>query len=183
VDLILSFVDRRDPCGETMAIAQRGSGFSERFHNAMCDAARLGYDRIVAIPIDVPELSGSHLQRALLALRESPFVLGPSPDGGVYLIGFHANAMPALEDISWNTNRVFAQLAQAMPLAGVIEPLADIDDASDVRALLSQHLLDPQLKALLRTMLNRAPAEREPVRCLQPRLLLSRLPARAPPLG
>ncbi|HXI14380.1 MAG TPA: DUF2064 domain-containing protein [Thermoanaerobaculia bacterium] len=181
MDLILSSGDSASRCGDNKAIPQRGNGFDERFRNAMLDVAGLGYQQVVAIPIDVLELSVRHLDSAFVALRESPFVLGPSPDGGVYLIGFRSNEMPRFERIAWRTGRVFDELVEVLRNAVVIEPLADVDSLADLRRLSLRPKLDLELRQLLQSLLDPRSfgRNREEQRYL--RLALPLLPARAPP--
>src|SRR5205807_1266758 len=73
-------------------LEQRGASFGERLRNALADARGLGYREVVAVPGDVPGLSAAHLRAAFAALGRHPVVLGPSPDGGVYLLGTREGA-------------------------------------------------------------------------------------------
>ena len=66
---------------------QVGRSFAERFTNAFQQLFRQGYDKVIAIGNDHPGLTSGHLQTAAWELAEYDHVLGPSTDGGFYLIG------------------------------------------------------------------------------------------------
>jgi glycosyltransferase A (GT-A) superfamily protein (DUF2064 family) len=105
-------------------LPQRGDGFAERLGNAFADARALGYGEIVAVPTDVPRLGARQLAAAFRGLTVHGVVLGPSPDGGVYLLGIGTGIDPAalLGGVRWRTSRVFADLvAGASGAAGVLE--------------------------------------------------------------
>src|SRR6185369_13268878 len=90
-----------------VADAQRGASFAERLGNAVRDAAAIGFSEIVAVPCDVPALSAGELAAAFDALASGETPLGPSPDGGVYLIGMRAGeAHRLLDGVGWGTPRV-----------------------------------------------------------------------------
>src|SRR6185436_5215285 len=73
--------------GATGRLPQRGRTFGERLRHAFADVRALGYERIVSVPIDCPRLGTAELASAFAHLDEGRPVLGPSPDGGVYLLG------------------------------------------------------------------------------------------------
>src|SRR5664279_4117522 len=58
--------------------AQAGTSFGEKLAAAFRNAARRGYEEIVAVPGDVPELTARDLAAAFRALSVSDRVLGPS---------------------------------------------------------------------------------------------------------
>lgn len=119
--------------------AQIGAGFGERLEAAFRDASRRGYEEIVTVPGDVPELTARDLAAAFRALSRSSTVLGPSPDGGVWLIGIRAGAvLPSdfFEEVPWLTARVFEALVSNAPGSVVLAEKGDVDllaDASRMR--------------------------------------------------
>ena len=129
---------------------QRGEGFGERLSNAFADARDLGYREIVVVPGDVPGLSASHLAAAFTALEAQPTVLGPSPDGGVYLIGARRPVDRLFEGVRWCTGSVLADLRARAGAAALLPPLADLDRASDLRRLERDPALDPPVRRLVR---------------------------------
>jgi len=95
---------------------QRGDSLGEREANVFADLLQKGFSRVVLIGSDIPTLPLAHLQEAfaLLANPRHDVVLGPSEDGGYYLIGARAFHPCLFESIVWSTPTVLAEtLAQA----------------------------------------------------------------------
>ena len=135
----------------THHLAQRGRTFGQRLRRAFADVRALGYERIVAVPIDCPGLSVAHLAAAFRHLDAGRPVLGPSPDGGVYLLGAAEDADGWLRAVSWGSARVLGQLVAGCPGAALLAPLADLDAPRDLAA----HLEDPRLSEAIATELRR----------------------------
>lgn len=70
-------------------LEQRGADFGEKFSNAFADVYALGYERIIAIGSDCPGLRPADLTTAIHRLESGETVLGPTLNGGVYLLGLH----------------------------------------------------------------------------------------------
>ncbi len=138
------------------ALPQRGTGFAERLANAFLDASALGYRSIVAVPIDVPRLGRRQLAEAFRRLEKQEVVLGPSPDGGVYLIGCRADSVRLFAGVRWQTPRAFVDLATNAAAPAVLDPLEDVDRWSDVLALGARPALDAVLAALVAALLGRS---------------------------
>jgi Uncharacterized protein conserved in bacteria (DUF2064) len=163
-------------------LRQRGEDFGERLRNAFADAAALGYETIVVVPGDVPGLGLPQLRRAFDLLREKPAVLGPSPDGGVYLLGCRGPSEHVLDGVRWQTGFVLQDLLARAGTAPLLPALGDLDSASDLPRLVRAAAADPALVALLRqiraTGAGGAPSEEERV---PPRPGLLREAPRGPP--
>jgi len=136
VDLVEVSSER--PEGAVRWLPQRGSTFAERVRSAFDDARALGYETIVAVPIDVPGLSANDLTGAFDRLRDHDHVLGPSPDGGVYLIGARVDASPLLDGVRWNTAFVFNDLLERTSSVATLRLLRDLDRPSDLIPLRSE---------------------------------------------
>jgi glycosyltransferase A (GT-A) superfamily protein (DUF2064 family) len=139
---------------EALVLTQRGHGFGERLKNAFEDARARGYAEIVAVPGDVPGLSEEQFASAFRALETREIVLGPSPDGGVWMIGSRAGTdlSTLFEGVPWRTAGVFPALVRNARGAALLEALLDIDRPSDLALLASEPGLDPALAALLRSL-------------------------------
>lgn len=166
--------------------AQRGSGFAERLLNAFHDARRLGYTDVVAVPCDVPGLGPGHLAAAFAALSRAPVVLGPSPDGGVYLIGAagQVDLETLFRHVRWRTRHVTGDLRAAAPRGTLLdEAIPDVDGRADLVAIRDSGLLDPVVSAIARVILARsgppAPATRLPLPAAPGRVLNDRSPPAA----
>ncbi len=137
-------------------IAQRGGTFAERLAGALSDARRLGYEQIVVVPGDVPGLRPRHLRAAFAGLRSCRTVLGPSPDGGVYLLGVRGDFARVLAGVPWCTPRAFAVLRANVGHAAILPALADVDGHAHLRALRSVPDLDAEMAFIVAALLARA---------------------------
>jgi rSAM/selenodomain-associated transferase 1 len=127
------------PAGFAMA-PQRGNLFGERLLLAAEDLLALGYGSVCLIDSDSPTLPPDCLRAAVAALESGDrVVLGPSEDGGYYLIGVRAAHARLFEEIDWSTGRVAAQTlerARELGLEAVMLPTwYDVDDAPTLRQL------------------------------------------------
>jgi len=137
------------PNGE-VRLAQRGSGFQERLENAFADARALGYGTIVVVPGDVPGLSAARLAAAFAALAGHPTVLGPCPDGGVYLIGTREPVDGLFAGVRWRTRHVLGDLTARARGLCLLPALADLDGERDLGRFEQDR--DPVLRAVLRAI-------------------------------
>ncbi len=88
-------------------------------------------ERIVVIGADSPDLPQDFLGEAFHLLNRHQVVLGPSVDGGYYLVGQNSYK-PIFNNIAWSTNSVFAQTVaeiqrQAIDYA-LVNAWEDVDD-------------------------------------------------------
>jgi uncharacterized protein len=168
--------------------SQSGGGFGERLEHAFHEASGRGYDEIVAVPGDVPQLTAEDLGRAFRALSSSGTVLGPSPDGGVWLIGLcarHVALSDFFERVPWRTRRVFEVLLSNAPLSAVLVERGDVDLRADaLRTLRAARVtFDLDLVAALEALVGASPSFRTAGVSLPERAPFSwPLPSRAPPL-
>lgn len=120
---------------------QTGTTLGDKMKNALADTFAAGYERAVLIGSDLPDLPPDILDTAFKALNNKDAVLGPSPDGGYYLIGFTAKGfVPRIfNDIPWGTNRVFELTMNNFAAHGVVPfclaAWRDIDTQDDLQAL------------------------------------------------
>ncbi len=160
------------------ALLQRGGSFAERLENAFADARALGYEAIVAVPTDVPRLGRRQLAAAFRRLAAAPAVLGPSPDGGVYLIGCRNDPAGLFAGVRWQTSWTFADLAANAGSPAVLDPLEDVDRWADLPSLAAGP--DREIAGLV-TVILRGPAAARDFRRPVPILLADPLFDRPPP--
>ncbi len=127
---------------EFFLIPQRGSDFGQRLHNALRDLFSVGFSSVALIDSDSPSLPVHYYQELIDQLTSAPadrLVLGPTEDGGYYLIGM-TTLYPALfANIDWSTDRVFSQTLQRAAELGLrvvtLGEWYDVDDAASLERL------------------------------------------------
>lgn len=133
---------------------QRGKDLGERLHHVFVDLFGRGYREIVIADSDSPTVPLSSIDQAYQQLSERgcDLVLGPSEDGGYYLIGLKRAAEHIFHDIPWSTNRVLhTTLERAGELAlraGLLPPAYDIDIEDDLRRVWKDFLTLEHLRKL-----------------------------------
>jgi glycosyltransferase A (GT-A) superfamily protein (DUF2064 family) len=96
---------------------------------------------VVIIGSDIPTLPLSHLSQAfaLLADAETDVVLGPSSDGGYYLVGARTVFPELFENITWSTSSVLhetlTQARQHNIRVQLLPPWYDVDTGEDLQKL------------------------------------------------
>lgn len=120
-------------------VPQRGADLGSRMLAACRAAFRDGSDRCVIVGSDVPELSAGLVDEALEKLARHDLVLGPSRDGGYYLMGMRKPLPALLTAMPWSTAQVYEETlrrARGLGLSiGRLRRLADIDTPEDVSRL------------------------------------------------
>jgi 2-phospho-L-lactate guanylyltransferase (CobY/MobA/RfbA family) len=137
------------PAPDGRRISQRGHDFASRLARAFADARALGYDDVVVIPGDVPGIDARTIARAFDRLRTTPVVLGPSPDGGVYLIGCHGSADGLLRGVRWCTPHVTRDLLARAPGAALLDQRRDVDGPRDLSRVRHDASVPCELRALV----------------------------------
>lgn len=119
---------------------QSEGNLGTRMAHAFRSMFTAGYKRCVIIGTDCPTLGPSQVSTAFEALRDADLVLGPTADGGYYLIGLRRRPDPALlRGIAWSTKEVLTQTlgrATSLGLQTALLPKAcDIDTVADLPPL------------------------------------------------
>lgn len=92
-------------------VVQRGEEFGERLLCASQDLFQLGFAAVCLINSDSPTLPARLFDEAVEVLSQpgDRIVLGPSDDGGYYLIGLKKLHRRVFEEIDWSTEKVLKQ--------------------------------------------------------------------------
>jgi rSAM/selenodomain-associated transferase 1 len=129
---------------ETVLLPVVGADIGDCLNQALGQLLADGYTRAVALNSDGPTLPIIYLRQAFAELDNTnvDVVLGPSEDGGYYLIGLKQPHPDLFRGIAWSTDRVTAQTlakAKAMGLDVVqLPPWYDVDTATDLDRLLAE---------------------------------------------
>jgi hypothetical protein len=104
-----------------LLIPQQGADLGARLANTFAHLFATGYTGVLAIDSDTPTLPTAFLQQAVarLALPHNDVVLGPSEDGGYYLIGLRALHRELFEDMPWSTAAVIAETKRRAAAKGL----------------------------------------------------------------
>lgn len=118
---------------------QEGSGIGEKMDRAIRRTLAMGYERCVLVGTDLPELSRERIGEAFSMLRRKDIVLGPTPDGGYYLIGTGKPCPELFEGQRYGGSTVLESTEAAARMAGLqtgrLPELCDVDEPEDLRAL------------------------------------------------
>lgn len=188
------------PCGldlpaDVTLRKQTGRDFGVRLARAVAETWALRSGPMVLVGSDVPDLGAKHVRQALDLIEDDAdrVVIGPSPDGGFYLLASARPLDSALASVAWRSRATLDSLRRALRREGrevvLLEPLADLDRPADLERWLAERRSAPP-KALheIRTLLSalfterRAPA---PKPFLTPATAPARSshPTRAPPVA
>jgi uncharacterized protein DUF2064 len=182
----------RDLPEEVLHVPQQGSSFGSRLDHAVEEAFARGGSPLLVVGTDVPGLSARHLAQALALMADDPegVVLGPSPDGGLYLLAA-SRPLPGLAAVRWCRRDTLRSLLKVLRAAGrevvLLEPLADLDRASDLEGWLAARPCRDERWSRLSRALGQVLADRRrpliPERLGSPRVALTSASAgRSPPL-
>jgi rSAM/selenodomain-associated transferase 1 len=123
--------------GDVSVIAQPGGTLGDRMRETMALLLAGGARAVILIGSDLPDITPEAIGLAVQHLLRDPLslVLGPSADGGYYLIG--ATSVPDVFDgVEWGGPLVLAQTRAAAADRGLrvhlLEPLRDVDTKDDL---------------------------------------------------
>jgi rSAM/selenodomain-associated transferase 1 len=143
--------------GETL-LPQQGVDLGAKMAAAFEEAFRRGARRAAIIGTDVPWVSRALVLEALRDLDQHDVVLGPSHDGGYYLLALDRPRPELFAETAWSSPQVLpGTLAKAQALGlsvRLLEQLTDIDTLEDVRHAWAE--LKPMLPLALAAALTRA---------------------------
>ncbi|CAM4173680.1 TIGR04282 family arsenosugar biosynthesis glycosyltransferase [Gillisia limnaea] len=140
---------------------QVGNSFGERYTNAIQAIYDRGYENVITIGNDTPQLQAGQLLKTARLLETKKIVLGPSKDGGYYLMGLHKSQfnVQTFLKLPWKTSRLTQRIARLFSAKNIqavfLKVLQDIDTVSDVRSLLNSfRKLTKTLLSILRTVVS-----------------------------
>ena len=117
---------------------QQGRTFGERYANAFQEVFDKGYTKVVSIGNDAPDLTADTLRKAIDEIQHNDLVVGPSTDGGVYLLGLSRSIFNTDEflNLPWLKDSLCDALLQRTywRQGGIfsLNVLSDIDDTASL---------------------------------------------------
>eukprot|EP00871_Galdieria_phlegrea_P000763 jgi/Galph1/1688/GphlegSOOS_G380.1 len=123
-----------------LSLRQQVSGnLGERMRYAFEKSFGKGAKKVVILGVDTPDLDGSLVDDAFSALDFFDVVIGPSLDGGYYLLGLRSLKGDLFKNISWSTPQVLRSTWERAMKYGlsvyILPALQDIDEATDLLIL------------------------------------------------
>jgi len=115
---------------------QKNGDLGERMSHAFELLLGQGYEKVVIIGSDCPELNPAIMNEAFDSLDRYPACIGPADDGGYYLLGLNGLIPELFKDKNWSTATVFgdtmADLEKTGKKAFILPILSDIDTIEDL---------------------------------------------------
>ena len=140
---------------------QIGSTFGERFTNALTAIYEKGYDHVITIGNDTPHLSAGHILLAQEKLKKAPLVIGPSTDGGCYLMGLKKSHFDPkqFKSLPWQSSKLGAIISDTLSRKRtnlyLLETLSDLDTLTDLKQILNETAtLSERLLQLIKNVVN-----------------------------
>ena len=117
---------------------QSGADLGERMKNAFINGFNAGYNRIVLIGSDLPDIESKHIEAGLNKLKETEVVFGPAEDGGYYLIGLSKMHECVFDNKPWSQTHLLEETLAELQKNNInfskLEVLNDIDTLEDLVA-------------------------------------------------
>ncbi len=122
---------------EIKLLPQYGKDLGERIFNALNFLFKKGYKSVILIGSDSPDLPTVYIKEAFERLNIFRLVIGPSEDGGYYLIGMTEPLKFLFKDIPWSTSSVLKKTLDLAIRKGIEYSLLpvwyDVDDLEGLR--------------------------------------------------
>ncbi len=126
-----------------LRLLQRGADLGERLKHCFEDLFAAGFESVVLIDADSPTLPLEYLLAAFEQVQKTDaVVLGPTVDGGYYLIGMRRLHPQIFERIPWSTEHVLAETKERAREAGVelilLPEWYDVDTPKELEQLIKE---------------------------------------------
>lgn len=122
-------------------IAQVQEDLGQRMYQALLTQIQSGAQKVILIGTDIPSLPASHITHAFEQLQNKDIVLGPSTDGGYYLVGLSRPCPEIFDNINWSTPTVFSETVEAIQknnyTLGLVPPWFDVDTPEELDILIA----------------------------------------------
>jgi rSAM/selenodomain-associated transferase 1 len=134
--------------GDLLWLEQQGADLGERLDAAAAHAFARGFGPLVFLGADSPTLPPSLISQAfqVLATEQSDIVLGPTDDGGYYLVGLRHQTPGLFQNVAWSTPEAYAQTARNARRLGLrlheLPRWYDVDTPADLSRLRAELLTD-----------------------------------------
>lgn len=115
---------------------QTTGDLGSRMHNAFNEVLDQ-HDKVLIIGSDCPQIQKHHIEMAFNSLGQTDIVIGPSLDGGYYLLGMSEEQSFLFDDMPWSKSTLFGQtldnIFKRQKSVTELEHLTDIDHEEDLK--------------------------------------------------
>ncbi|MGB6339366.1 MAG: TIGR04283 family arsenosugar biosynthesis glycosyltransferase [Candidatus Aminicenantaceae bacterium] len=123
--------------GGNRKYVEQGEGdLGQRMERAFQENFQKKYRHIVLVGTDCPQMTAFHVKEAFFALKSHDMVIGPSEDGGYYLIGLSQIVPELFVSMEWGTDKVFKKTMEKAKQRNlsvrVLARLNDVDEPDDL---------------------------------------------------
>lgn len=116
---------------------QQGNNLGKRMYNALKTLFDEGFKKVIIIGTDLPDFSSNDIDITLSLLDKYDVVIGPSEDGGYYLLAMRQAHHFLFKDINWSTNTVLSSTIKLLNKEklkySLLEEKMDIDTIDDLK--------------------------------------------------
>lgn len=126
-------------------IPQEGEDLGQRMKNSFLQAFAAGFRRVILIGSDIPDLPSSLISEAFSFLKTHDAVIGPTLDGGYYLVGFNKGSfLPKVFDgMKWSTSKVYEDtlsfFKKGKHKIHILPKWQDVDTINDLKELFKKN--------------------------------------------
>ncbi len=117
---------------------QKGKNLGDRMLNAFGFGFKSGYQKIILIGSDLPDISPEIIEAGFQKLEENEVVFGPAEDGGYYLIGMNKPKECLFKNKPWSKPELLNITLEELGKQGVsfylLQTLNDIDTFEDLKS-------------------------------------------------
>ncbi|PCI94866.1 MAG: glycosyltransferase [Flavobacteriales bacterium] len=123
---------------KTSKHVQKGAGLGEKMQKAFKKAFKDGFEKIILIGSDLPEISAEIIQEGFDSLDKNEVVFGPAEDGGYYLVGMKKSQPFIFENKPWSNPKLLEttlkELGKQDVSFSLLKILNDIDTFEDFKS-------------------------------------------------
>ena len=134
--------------------SQHGSDLGQRMNEVFAELWRRGHRKLIVIGSDLPPVALNSFAYAFaqLSVVERRVVIGPSQDGGYYLIGMNQPVPEIFSGMTWSHQRVLAETTGKLTALGInfsiLPEWFDIDTVQDIDRL--RTICDPSTRVSMK---------------------------------
>ena len=123
---------------EELKFVQEGVDLGERMENAFKKGFDDGFEKIILIGSDLPDISPDIIHEGFDALERNKVVFGPAEDGGYYLVGMSKPQFSVFHNKEWSTEGLLETTLKELGIQdlcySLLQTLNDIDTFEDLKS-------------------------------------------------